>query len=48
MSDDEIEAKFRSLAHSVLAEDRVDGVLARLWAFDEEPTVSAWAKSLDV
>jgi len=48
LSDAEIEAKFRSLAHSVLEEDRVDGVLARLWAFDEEPTVSAWAKSLDV
>ena len=48
LSDDEIEGKFRSLAHSVLADDRVDGVLARMWAFDEEPTVSAWAKSLDV
>jgi 2-methylcitrate dehydratase len=48
LSDDEVESKFRSLARGVLPDARVDGVLARLWAFDQEPDVRAWAKSLDV
>jgi 2-methylcitrate dehydratase len=48
LSDAEVEGKFRSLARGVLPDARVDDVLARLWAFDEEPDVRAWAESLDI
>jgi 2-methylcitrate dehydratase len=48
MSDAEIETKFKSLARGVLPTARVDSVLSRLWAFEEEPSVSAWVESLRV
>ena len=35
LSDSELEDKFRSLAGPVLAADRVDGLLARLWRLEE-------------
>jgi 2-methylcitrate dehydratase len=48
LTDAEIETKFRSLARDVMPNARVDGVLARLWAFDQEPSVTAWVESLRV
>ncbi len=48
LTDAEIETKFRSLARGVMPTARVDGVLARLWKFDDEPSVTAWVESLRV
>ena len=40
LSDAEIEAKFRGLADGVLPAERVDALLASLWAFDEQACVT--------
>lgn len=48
LSDEEIDTKFRSLARGVMPAARVDAVLARLWAFEDEPSVTEWVKSLRV
>jgi 2-methylcitrate dehydratase len=46
LSNGEIEAKFRRLADGVLPAAACDRALARLWAFDDEPDVSEWVRSL--
>ncbi len=48
LSDAEIGTKFRSLAHNVMPTARIDSVLERLWAFEDEPSVTAWVESLHV
>jgi 2-methylcitrate dehydratase len=48
LTDAEIETKFRSLARGVMPAARVDAVLARLWAFEDEPSVTSWVESLRV
>ena len=45
-SDEEIEQKFHMLARGVTTPERADVMLTRLWAFDAEPDVSEWVRSL--
>ena len=39
LSDEEVEAKFRSLADGVMPREQADSLLSRLWTFEEEPSV---------
>ena len=48
LNDAELETKFRSLARLVLPAVRIDSMLARLWKFEEEQSVTAWVESLRV
>ena len=39
LSDEEVETKFRALAGGVMAQERTEALLSRLWRFEEEPSV---------
>ena len=39
LSDEEVEAKFRSLAGGVMAQEQTEALLSRLWAFEREASV---------
>ena len=39
LSDEEVEAKFRSLAEGVMPREQAESLLSRLWGFEEEPAV---------
>lgn len=40
LSDDEVEAKFRSLAAGLMPREQAELLLSRLWALEDEPSVS--------
>ncbi len=40
LSDEEVEAKFRSLARGAIGQEQTESLLSRLWRFEEEPSVS--------
>ena len=48
LSDAEVEAKFKSLAHGALSKQQAGSLLKRMWAFDREPSVSAFVGSLEL
>lgn len=39
LSDEEVDAKFRSLAGGVMGQEQAESLLSRLWTFEEEPSV---------
>jgi 2-methylcitrate dehydratase len=48
LSDADVEVKFHALARDVIAPEQASTIIERLWAFDHEPSVRAWAESLAV
>ncbi len=40
LSDEEVEAKFRSLVEGAMGQEQTESLLSRLWAFEDEPSVS--------
>ena len=48
LSDADVEAKFHSLARDVISPEHAGTIVERLWAFDAEPSVTAWAESLRI